>query len=166
MENLVSYFQPESLNTNEIGHVINVPGFHQNDEYSCGFCSVLTVVRYFDISISSRELLKKLKTDYTGTRQNAIIRTLRNLGISANPRYDLTLKLIKKQLNQDKLIIGYHNYCEHWFVIHGYSRDPDCLYIADPSIYFPKIRLWKEDCKNILKRFGIVCSRKIHNVGR
>lgn len=134
-----------------------VSGFRQARDYTCGFATTLMVLRYFGADIPGAELFRRLGTDRDGTRQNAIVRELRAAGLGANVRYDVDFARICRQIDHNKLVVGYLHDDEHWLLIYGYGRDPDRVFVADPHP--------KRDCEHVwdgygerLNGFGIVCS--------
>lgn len=135
-----------------------VPGYRQVRSYSCGFATALMVVRYFELPVAGRELYSLLGTDRTGTRQTAIVRALRGLGLRASVRYDAGFDRLARGIDAGKLVVGYLHDVEHWLVLYGYGRDPDRVFVADPRPGLPCEHLW-EDYGARLGGFGIFCSR-------
>ena len=129
--------------------------------YTCGFASALTVLHSFQRNVPPRDLYKRLGTNREGTGQTAIVRELRNAGVSANLRYDMKFAALRRSIDAGKLIIGYHHRVEHWVVIYGYGLDPERVFVADPVIEWRSEHLWERYGPK-LADFGIVCSpRKI-----
>jgi len=129
--------------------------------YTCGFASALTVLHSFQRNVPPRDLYKRLGTNREGTGQTAIVRELRNAGVSANLRYDMNFAALRRSIDAGKLIIGYHHRVEHWVVIYGYGLDPERVFVADPVIEWRSEHLWERYGPK-LADFGIVCSpRKI-----
>jgi hypothetical protein len=134
-----------------------VPGFRQARDYTCGFAATLMVLRYFGADIPGVELFRRLGTDKGGTRQNAIVRELRAAELRANVRYDVNFTRICREIDRNKLVIGYLHDDEHWLVIYGYGRDPDRVFVADPHPSRECEHAWQPYGER-LSGFGIVCS--------
>ncbi|MBT8493872.1 MAG: hypothetical protein KJO07_12540, partial [Deltaproteobacteria bacterium] len=81
-------FLPERRPADD-GKTIPIPGYRQSRNYSCGFAATLMVARHFVPHTGALDLYRKLGTSRDGTRQTSIVRELRNLGLSANLRYDV-----------------------------------------------------------------------------
>lgn len=125
--------------------------------YTCGFASALTVLHSFQRHIAPGELYQRLGTNRDGTGQTAIVRELRNAGVSANIRYDVDFAALRRIIDAGKLIIGYHHRVEHWVVIYGYGLKPERVFVADPVIEWSSEHLWEKYGPK-LSDFGIVCA--------
>ena len=136
-------------------------GFRQARDYTCGFATVLMVLRYFRDGerddLPAPELYRRLGTGRDGTRQNAIQRELRAAGLRVNPRYDVDFARICRAIDRNKLIVGYLHDVEHWLVIYGYGREPRRIFVADPRPDERCDHLWDEYHER-LGGFGIICS--------
>ena len=132
-------------------------GFRQTRDYTCGFATTLMVMRYFSVTTPATELYDRLGTGRDGTRQNAIVRELRAAGLRSHLRYDVDFARIVREVDRNKLIIGYVNDHEHWVVIYGYGRDPDRVFVADPEPDAGCEQPWASYGKR-LGGYGIICS--------
>jgi len=139
------------------GTALPLSGYRQARSYTCGFATTLMVIRYFGADIPARELLRRLGTGRDGTRQNAIMRELRAAGLRANTRYDVDFARVCREIDRNKLIVGYLHDEEHWLVIYGYARDPERVYVADPRPGEPCEQPW-HSYQARLNGFGIICS--------
>jgi len=139
-------------------NAVPVPAYRQTRNYCCGFATTLMVAHHFDAPVAGRELFENLGTARDGTRQGAIVRELRALGMRVNVRYDVDFDRIRREIDRGKLIIGYLVDAEHWVVIYGYAHQPERLYIADPRPEVECEHAW-EAIAPCLRRFGMVCSR-------
>lgn len=136
-----------------------IRAYYQVRQYTCGFASALTVLHALQRRVEPRELYRALRTDYTGTRQTAIVDALRGRGVSANLRYDLDFARLARALDAGRLVIGYHHPMEHWVVLYGYGRDPARLFVADPLPSMGSEQMWDKYGPK-LNHFGIVCSSR------
>lgn len=134
-----------------------VPAYRQTRNYCCGFTCALMVAHYFETPVSARKLFQDLGTSRDGTRQTAIVRELRALGVRVNVRYDVDFDRVRREIDRGKLIIGYLLDAEHWVVIYGYAREPARLYVADPRPAVGCEMTWEHIAPR-LGRFGMVCS--------
>lgn len=134
-----------------------IVGYRQVRGYTCGYASMLTVLRYYRPDTAARELYERLGTGRDGTRQSAIIRELRAAGLRAGVHYDFDFGRLRAAVDQDSLVVAYYYPAHHWIVLYGYGCAPDRVFVADSradescehrwSSYGPKLR-----------RFGIVVS--------
>lgn len=138
-------------------NTLDVPAYRQTRNYCCGFACALMVVHYFEAPVPARELFDRLGTARDGTRQNAIVRELRAAGLRVNVRYDVDFERIQREIDQDKLLIGYLADAEHWVVIYGYGVNPKRIYVADPRPDEGCEHAWVEIGPR-LGTFGMVCS--------
>lgn len=133
-----------------------VRGYYQVREYTCGFASTLTVLHGFRRFADPEEVYRQLGTDRSGTRQTAIVRTLRHYGLSASPRYDLDFEAMARQIRHGSLLVVYHHRLEHWLVLFGYARDPERVFVADSLPGHKSEHPWTEFGPK-LNNFAIVC---------
>ena len=138
---------------------LKLDGYLQSKNYTCGFASLLMVVRYLRVELSNEELFEMLETDRSGTSQSKIIETIRNLNLSANVRYDLDLNGIAKNIQSSKPMIAYLVDEEHWVVIYGCDVEKQKIYLADPRPGFGCEYDWQKK-QRALNGFGIVCGSK------
>lgn len=136
---------------------LRVAGYYQVREYTCGFVSVLTVLRYYRRYVPEHELYERLGTNHYGTSQSAIVRELRREGLSVGIRYDLDFEKIRDCIDRNRLVIGYHHRLEHWVVLHGYALEPERLFVAESLPGYRREHLWSHYGSK-LRGFGIVCS--------
>jgi hypothetical protein len=148
-------FAPHQARTGAV--TLPVPGFRQVRSYSCGFASTLMIARYFGVATPGADVYRRLGTDGTGTRQTAIVKVLRQLGLRAGVRYDVDFERIARGIDDGKPIIGYLVDVEHWLVIYGYGRAPERIFVADPRPLEQCEQLWAPYGAR-LGGFGIFCS--------
>lgn len=149
------YFPAEPRDPTAV--TLRVPGYYQVREYTCGFVSVLTVLRYYRRYVPEQELYERLGTNHYGTSQSAIVRELRREGLAVGLHYDLDLEKLQRCIHRNRLVIGYHHRLEHWVVVHGYARNPDRIYVAESLPGMRREHLWSHYGPK-LRGFGIVCS--------
>lgn len=142
------------------GKTLSIPGYRQSRNYSCGFASTLMVARYFSPRVSASRLYESLGTSRDGTRQTAIVRELRSIGVSANTRYDVCYERLKREIDRGKPVISYLFDDEHWLVVYGHASNPDRIYVADPRPGHASVFLWSAYGRR-LGQFGIVCSAQM-----
>jgi len=115
------------------------------------------VVRTFGVEVSGKELFTKLRTDRSGTRQTALVHSLRDLGVRVRLRYDMSFAHLRGAVDRGKLVIGYLHDAEHWLVLYGYSETPRRVYVADPRPQTVCEQEW-DTYEERLGGFGMVCS--------
>jgi ABC-type bacteriocin/lantibiotic exporter with double-glycine peptidase domain len=156
---LAPLFVPAAPLADATVKTLTIPGYSQVRQYTCGYASALMVLHYFRRFVPGRTLYERLGTNHTGTSQNAMVRELRRSGIAVNIRYDLNLDVLRRAIDRNKLVVGYHHRLEHWVVLYGYGRDPDRVFVADPLRHLRHEHLWS--CYGPkLDGFGIVCSAR------
>ncbi|HTM19185.1 MAG TPA: cysteine peptidase family C39 domain-containing protein [Kofleriaceae bacterium] len=138
--------------------VLPIAGHFQVTPYTCGFASVLTVLRSYGRSVNERELYRRLVTGRDGTSEPAILDELHRTGIETEVRHDLGFGEIRRVVDQRRLIIGYHNGLDHWLVVHGYGTVPERVYVADSLVGNRRQHDWA-DYGPKLGGFGIICKR-------
>ena len=136
---------------------LDLPGYRQVRGYTCGYACTLMVLRYFGADVHGEELFRRLGTGPDGTRQNAIVRELRDCGVSVNVRYDVDFDRVRTAIDRGKIVIGYHHPAEHWVVLYGYGVEPGRVYVADSRAGEPSLHLW-DSYGPTLRGFGIICS--------
>ena len=158
------YYPPSPFGDRSV-RVRPIRAYFQSRGYTCGFACTLTVLHAFHRAIQPRDLYERLGTDREGTSQSAIVRELRGAKLSVNVRYDLTFANIKRAIDGNKLIIGYHHGVEHWVVLYGYGTEPDRIFVADPVREWRKEHLW-DNYGSKLRGFGIVCAERTRTRSR
>jgi ABC-type bacteriocin/lantibiotic exporter with double-glycine peptidase domain len=130
-------------------------GYRQKNRYSCGYFCAKALINSLGNG-SDKNLVKKLKLTNDGVRQNNLISTLRDRGVSASIYYDLSLRDMKHHLNNGKYILVYRHDVEHWLVLYKVSWGG--LHFYDPEGIWSLQTHWFVEDK--LKGFGIVCGSK------
>jgi ABC-type bacteriocin/lantibiotic exporter with double-glycine peptidase domain len=138
--------------------VVPIAGHFQVTPYTCGFASVLTVLRSYGRSVNERELYQRLGTGRDGTSEGAILSELDRAGIQVEVRQDLDHEGIRKVIDQRRLIVGYHQGLDHWLVVHGYGTGPERVFVADSLVGNRREHSWA-DYGPKLGGFGIICKR-------
>lgn len=136
---------------------LDVPGYRQSRNYSCGFAAVLMVIRYYQIPWTGESIFETLGTARDGTGQTSMVDVLRQAGLSVNLRYDMGFERIVSSINSDKILISYLEDEDHWLVLYGYGRAPKRVFAADPEPGKECEYLWSEYGER-LGDFAMVCS--------
>jgi len=158
-------FYPAAPQTDPTVKAVAIPGYYQVREYTCGYAATLMVLHAFRRYVPGRELYERLGTDHYGTSQSAIVRELRAAGIGVNLRYDLDFDRLRREIDRDRLVIGYHHRLEHWVVLYGYGVEPERVFVADPLRHMRNEHSWERYGPK-LRGFGIVCTRRRRRVTR
>lgn len=152
-------FTPSYAGSDGSEKTLPIQGYRQARSYSCGFATALMVARYFVPDVEARRLYRELGTGRDGTRQNAIVKVLRRVGVGANVRYDVGFERLRREIGLGKLVIGYLHDTEHWVLLYGYGLEPARVFIADPEPGKSCARAWEGHAER-LREFGIVCSTR------
>lgn len=150
-------FYPPPRPSNAV--VLALKGHYQVREYTCGFASTLTVLRYYQRSVTERELYERLGTTCEGTSQSAILRELRREGIRVGLRYDMEFEDIREAISAGRLIVAYHHRLEHWLVINGFRDEPRSVFVVDSLRNHRCEQSWVEYGPK-LRGFGMICSTR------
>ena len=151
-------YYPVPPRGDQAARVLPIAAHFQVTQYTCGFASVLTVLKSYGRSVNERELYRRLGTGRDGTSEVAILSELDRAGIAAEVRHDLSFPEIRQVVDQRRLIIGYHGGLDHWLVLHGYGTDPERVFVADSLVGNRRVHPWA-DYGPKLGGFGIVCRR-------
>jgi predicted double-glycine peptidase len=132
---------------------IKLPGIQQPDDYSCGAAALMSILSYYGIQPEGYDDLKKglHTTKKNGTNYKRILRFAKQQGLEVEEHADMTLKELKKYLDDAKPVIcsiqAYDDkdqgaarakiYRErddfgHYVVAIGY--DEHNIYFMDPSL--------------------------------
>lgn len=152
-------FYPSVKSADPEVKALAIPGYYQVREYTCGFACTLMALHYYRRYVSPQDLYEQLGTDYTGTSQGAIVRELRAAGCGAGILRDLDFARLRKSIDGNRLVIGYHHRLEHWVVLYGYGTNPDRVFVADPLRHHRSEHSWA-DYGPKLRGFGIVVAAK------
>ncbi len=110
------------------GPSLPLKNYKQQDDHSCGFVAALTVARYFDPSISSKDVLKAVRPTKSGGIDGKSLReSLKKIGIDARYRDDLDLSTIRKYVERGTpvLLTVYPPdwSSDHWVAVEGFDED-------------------------------------------
>jgi hypothetical protein len=141
MENLSPSFEPPHFLVRFVvgkphehvgGNYVPILGFKQWASYSCGYAATAMVLSHFRPEVNLETLYGELGTDTSGTRQTAIVNTLRNYGLSVLIKRSAAYEDLVKAFDAGKLVIVYDSVNEHWMTAYGYQKN-GLLLIADPA---------------------------------
>jgi hypothetical protein len=118
------------------GDSIPLPNYEQLDIHSCSFVAALTVVHHFDKGIPPVDVLKVVRTATDrGVGQRRLIKALRQLGIDAKYRDDLTIRNLRQYVKNGIPVIitveppGWVS--DHWCVVRGFSKDGKTIWLSN-----------------------------------
>ncbi len=125
----------------ERGSEYPIPRVHQIDEHSCGFLAALTVVRYYDPTVPTRDVLAALMPSPSrGCSQREIIRALKRFGIRTNYHTELAwwemLSYCRTGRTGLALVVTVQPdewVCDHWTVVRGIERNPKTVILSNPA---------------------------------
>jgi hypothetical protein len=111
---------------------------HQHDEHSCGFLAALMVIRYFDPTVSTRDVLAALlPSPVRGCRQRELIRALSQFGIRARYRERLGCSRLQGLAKAGcPVIITIHPdewLSDHWTVVRGLRERSRRILLSNPG---------------------------------
>lgn len=111
---------------------------HQLDEHSCGFLAALMVIRYFDPTVSTRDVLATLlPSPARGCSQSEIRRALAHFGIRADYRERLGwARLLGLAKAGSPVIVTIHPeewLSDHWTVVRGLRDRSRRILLSNPA---------------------------------
>ncbi len=116
-----------------------IPRVHQIDEHSCGFLAALTVVRYYDPSVPTRDVLEALMPSPTrGCSQQEMIRALKRFEIKARYFERLSWGALRGLADGGSCIIVTVQpeewVSDHWTVVRGIEEWPEkTVILSNPA---------------------------------
>lgn len=131
------------------------PKYKQTDDYRCGYFCAKALINTIGCK-STRGLSVELGLTKEGVSQSNLIRTLRNRGVAASVRYDLSRAKLEEYTDKEKYIIVYHLQNDHWMVLCDMNAGWMRLYDPEGShklVHYNTI-------KKHLGEFGILCTSK------
>ncbi len=108
------------------GPSIPLKNYKQQDDHSCGFVAALTVSRLLNPTLSAKEVLSAIKpTKSAGIDGKSMVGALRNIGIAATYRSNLTLGSLKQLVTRGTpvmLTVYPEDWSsDHWVVVQGFD---------------------------------------------
>jgi ABC-type bacteriocin/lantibiotic exporter with double-glycine peptidase domain len=107
------------------------PRSTQRDDYSCGPRCVKSILDYFGIRLSYREIYKGCKTTTDGSSAIHIILFLRGMGLRVGFRPNMSLRDLTRALKRGCAVLAY-THDSHFVVVYG--RTKDYIYLSDPDV--------------------------------
>lgn len=125
------------------GIKVQVPLKKQELKFSCGAGALRSVLHYFNIKKTEKEVRKMVKTTKNGTKTQNIIKAARDLGLKTKTKYNMDEKNLKTWLDKKIPVIvcfqawGAKKYYKsqesgHYAVAIGYDKKH--VYFQDPSL--------------------------------
>ena len=115
--------------------------FNQVDRYSCGIQCAYSILHYYNLLTSERELDDFLNKE--GTDLDVMQNIFRDHGLKIAEKYESSLRDIKNSIDKEYPVLTTINDTEHWVVIYGYSiknNKISHLFIMDPVLKRLKAR--------------------------
>ncbi len=148
---------PGPRNDDEV--ILDVPGYRQTKDYTCGFVAGLIVLHTFFPKRSAARFLKDTRPrESWGLTSWKLVKVLRKNGVGISKRLKMSFRGVKKEIDLGFPIItsvktnvrGEY----HWVVIYGYGQRPHRVFVAGNGIpYLDFIRgkdaLWSKFSKTL-----------------
>lgn len=158
---------------------LDVPGYQQLDDFSCGAVAAAMVVKCLRPQMSFERTYAAVDPcPENGTSTTRVLQGLRSLGIRVSRKTKLSFNDIGAALEAGRPIMVCvttdDEETDHWVVIYGYGRRPNLVFVAGQGAPF----LWghRVDWPTFRRRWapqgeGIVCwkvsrCRKAHATSR
>lgn len=118
--------------------LLDLPGYWQTDDYSCGFVAALTVVHFFYPEIPADEVLASVRpSPEAGCDAKRVVKALAHFGIDATYRNDLGPKRLHRLAGKGLPVIVTvwpEDYgCDHWTVVRGIDLDARRIFLCNYS---------------------------------
>ena len=127
---------------------LDMSGYYQLREFSCGYTSALMIARYFKCRKSNEKIFEIIGTDEDGTPHYRLVNGLRRLGFRVSQKESLQFELVRNSIDHGFPIITGSPKENHYIVIYGYGVNPRRVFVADPDpiSVISEIRksLWKK----------------------
>ena len=158
------------------GNDVGLSAYAQVDDFACGYIAAMSVAHTLQPPptplqklVSAHDLWIALKpNEKIGVSQTGLVRCLRDLGICAGVRRNLTLGAIRSLIDEGCPVITTVRTADpaedHWTVIHGYSLNPSKVYLSNTAIVkgLAQVQPWPDFSRRLWsdRGYGIVCRGK------
>lgn len=136
--------------------MLNVEGYQQTTDVTCGPSSVMSLMRYYHMlksdemnSKTELRIAKEMGTsDEIGTTPQQMVQWLKNHGFNVSSGEHGTLEMLRNNLkNGIPTIVEWIDWGGHWVVVTGYKFEDkiykgnkDTLFLADPAVHFDNVK--------------------------
>ncbi len=114
---------------------LDLPGYQQLDNYSCGAVAAAMVVKFLKPAMSFERIYAAVSPhrEY-GTATSRVIRALSSLGIRGSRKQSLSFDDICTAIDAGRPVMlcvtTNEKGTDHWVVIYGYGRRPNLVFVA------------------------------------
>jgi predicted double-glycine peptidase len=120
--------------------LLNIKGFQQTTEYTCGPAAVVTLLGYYGMKGDEMVIAKEMGTSTTcGTTPEQMATWLDTHGFSASSHENGTLDTLRNNLdNKIPTLVEWSDWGGHWVLVVGYDTrntttvDDDVIIFGDP----------------------------------
>jgi hypothetical protein len=144
---------------------LDVPGYQQLDDYSCGAVAAATVVKFLRPAFSFERIYATVNPhrEY-GTATSRAIRAPSSLGIRVSRKQSLSFDDICAAIEAGRPILvcvtTNEKGTDHWVVIYGYGRRPNLVFVAGQG--WPFVVRHRMEWREFRRRWspageGLVC---------
>lgn len=142
---------------------LDVPGYRQAQSYTCGYVAGMMVLHYFKPRASAERFWSRCDPETHGlVSESRLVTALRASGVRVGLRSRFTFDDITAAIDGGKPIITTVDDGGHWFVIYGYRKRPERVFVANgsPNRLAPsRERSWADLVRGQGDvRGGLVCS--------
>ena len=100
-------------------HILKVRRYVQQDDFSCGYHTALSLIRYFNPQASSFDIYRWAGTTIEGTDEHGIINALKKSGLKARQVFNATYNTYAHSIINGCPVVAYSNKLDHWFLLTG-----------------------------------------------
>jgi len=112
--------------------VLNFPVNVQFDGYSCGYQSLSSILRYYEVDCEGAEVKELMGLTEDGSDEDGIRRVLRRQRLGWRTFETGTHRRLHGAIDRGHPVLVAVNNDNHWSVVFGYG--PEHLFVMDPSI--------------------------------
>jgi predicted double-glycine peptidase len=144
------------LNPKHSVKFIDIKGYQQTTDYTCGPAAVMSLLHYYgELDCSQMnpktemQLAKEMGTTVAeGTNEQQIVKWLNDHGFHATLYYSGTVAKLRQNLAKGvPVLINWIDWGGHWVALAGYdaagnihSINHDTIFFADPAVHFDNIK--------------------------
>jgi hypothetical protein len=130
-----------TLKPNDNLTLINLTGFQQTTDYTCGSASIVSLLKYYGRQGDEMEIAKQMGTSkITGTSPEQMVDWLRNNGFNVTWGENGTMNMLRNNIKKGiPTLVEWSDWGGHWVIAVGYDTRgtgeywDDVIIFADPS---------------------------------
>ncbi len=124
---------------------LNIKGYQQTTDYTCGPAIVMSLLRYYG-KLSESQMNQKMEmciakemgtTKSEGTNEDQLVCWLNNHGFRAKACYNGSLQMLRTKLTEGTpVLVDWIDWGGHWVAVAGYDSSPNTNNLDHATIFF------------------------------